>query len=163
VDGNVLIVDRVFVFCCVLLDIGGHEDEEFRNRINNEVRRSLRGESKVSNFTRTRPPRRNETGSEFDTFFFHFHGDETKRDKRSTHRDPPHTQQSGYHDLEFLCTRMYVLDEAELNYKDLIIVDVELQCNRSRSPNCDEEYVKFRAQQELAEKEAKQKRKEKVE
>mmetsp|Transcript_12724 Transcript_12724/g.22886 ORF Transcript_12724/g.22886 Transcript_12724/m.22886 type:complete len:366 (-) Transcript_12724:500-1597(-) len=127
----------------------GKEDEEFLRRLNSNL---------SANFTRQRPPRRNESAaSENEIYFYHFHGDEVPRDKRSLSYGVPNAQFSGFHDLEYKCKRMYVLDEKELSVKDLVVVDVELPCNMTRSPNCDEEYVKELMEKERKEKEEKMK------
>jgi len=120
----------------------GKEDEDFLRRFNAHA---------SSRFTRQRPPRRAESGAENEIYFYHFHGDEIPRDKRTLSRGTPNAHLSGYTDLEFECKRMYILDEPELGIKDLIIVDVELTCNFTKSPNCDDEYAEALVQKQPAE------------
>jgi len=127
----------------------GREDDEFLRRVRMHL---------SENFTMQRPPRRNESGSENDEYFTHLHGNESPRDKRTMWLLPDleDVKVNGYKHVQFKCKRMYVMDEPDMVDKDLIIVDVELMCNTTLSPYCDEAYVEaVLKKKEMEEKEAK--------
>jgi len=146
----------LFIEFVVGFVLGGKEDDDFLRRIREEL---------SDNFTMQRPPRRNESGSENDNYFYHFHGAESEapRDRRSYYFNPEYKSRrvDRYNATQFTCERMYVMDEAEMAYKDLVIVDVQLTCNTTLSPACEEEYADaFFKQVEMEQQEVKKKQQE---